>query len=372
MALVAAICTQCGARIEVDDALEAGVCKHCGMAFVTEKAINNYQINNFVYTDKMVIADEKVINMWKQVEAYDKLNMREKSIKTLRELSEITPGDSRVWEALAQRAYTLGTAVDNMKKAVAVAEESQKQRLEDALEKYIDTFEKEKNSRKEEFCRQKEQATQMIANIQMFDGLCYKTNEYILGGYCFKVKNSRLYFGEIEVIPKIEGNFCKFQESTTGRWCSVKRVWCEFYNAYYNSASVKEIEISFSIHEIIELYKNRIEPKEWTWNKNEVKIAKDKNGRKITTTKGACYIATCVYSSYDCPQVWTLRRFRDDILGVTWYGKIFIQLYYFVSPKLVKRFGSKEWFIIFWKKRLDKIIDKLNEQGISNTPYYDK
>lgn len=24
-----------------------------------------------------------------------------------------------------------------------------------------------------------------------------------------------------------------------------------------------------------------------------------------------CYVATCVYGSYDCPQVWTLRRYRD-------------------------------------------------------------
>ncbi|MFR9028073.1 MAG: DUF2726 domain-containing protein [Clostridium sp.] len=27
-----------------------------------------------------------------------------------------------------------------------------------------------------------------------------------------------------------------------------------------------------------------------------------------------CYIATAVYGSYDCPQVWVLRRFRDQIL----------------------------------------------------------
>lgn len=26
--------------------------------------------------------------------------------------------------------------------------------------------------------------------------------------------------------------------------------------------------------------------------------------------KAGCYIATCVYGSYDCPQVWILRRFR--------------------------------------------------------------
>ena len=26
-------------------------------------------------------------------------------------------------------------------------------------------------------------------------------------------------------------------------------------------------------------------------------------------SKGGCYIATAVYGSYDCPQVWTLQRF---------------------------------------------------------------
>lgn len=34
------------------------------------------------------------------------------------------------------------------------------------------------------------------------------------------------------------------------------------------------------------------------------------------SSNNGCYIATCVYGSYDCPQVWILRRFRDDILDV--------------------------------------------------------
>ena len=46
MGFVAAKCTQCGANIEVDDTKEAGICKYCGTAFVTEKAINNYNITN--------------------------------------------------------------------------------------------------------------------------------------------------------------------------------------------------------------------------------------------------------------------------------------------------------------------------------------
>ena len=46
MGLVAAKCTQCGANIEVDASKEAGVCSHCGTAFITEKVINNYTIHN--------------------------------------------------------------------------------------------------------------------------------------------------------------------------------------------------------------------------------------------------------------------------------------------------------------------------------------
>lgn len=42
--LVPAICTQCGAQLEVDPNQEAAVCKHCGTAFVVAKAINNYNV----------------------------------------------------------------------------------------------------------------------------------------------------------------------------------------------------------------------------------------------------------------------------------------------------------------------------------------
>ena len=49
--------------------------------------------------------------------------------------------------------------------------------------------------------------------------------------------------------------------------------------------------------------------------------------------KQGCYAAAC--GSYDCPQVWTLRRFRDNTLAGTWYGRAFIHAYYAVSPALV-------------------------------------
>ena len=91
-----------------------------------------------------------------------------------------------------------------------------------------------------------------------------------------------------------------------------------------------------------------------------------------TQKSGGCYIATAVYGSYDCPEVWTLRRFRDYTLAETLLGRIFIKTYYCISPTLVKWFGKTNWFVKLFKKILDKLIIKLRAQGIEDTPYEDK
>jgi tetratricopeptide (TPR) repeat protein len=85
-----------------------------------------------------------------------------------------------------------------------------------------------------------------------------------------------------------------------------------------------------------------------------------------------CYVATAVYGSYDCPQVWTLRRFRDNTLASTWYGRAFIRTYYAISPTLVKWFGHTAWFKNMWRGKLDKMVNSLQKQGVESTPYQDK
>ena len=44
--LVPAVCTQCGAQLEVDPTQEAAVCKYCGTPFIVQKAVNNYNIQH--------------------------------------------------------------------------------------------------------------------------------------------------------------------------------------------------------------------------------------------------------------------------------------------------------------------------------------
>lgn len=89
-------------------------------------------------------------------------------------------------------------------------------------------------------------------------------------------------------------------------------------------------------------------------------------------SSGGCYVATAVYGSYNCPQVWTLRRYRDYTLAETWHGRAFIKTYYAISPTLVKWFGHTEWFKKMWQGKLDKMVEKLQSEGVENTPYEDK
>lgn len=98
----------------------------------------------------------------------------------------------------------------------------------------------------------------------------------------------------------------------------------------------------------------------------------DKKSGSKENQKNGCYVATAIYGSYDCPQVWVLRRYRDNVLSKTCFGKIFIKTYYAISPTAVKWFGNTYWFKNICKKRLDRVVAKLHTKGVEDTPYKDK
>ena len=110
----------------------------------------------------------------------------------------------------------------------------------------------------------------------------------------------------------------------------------------------------------------------------------DRNGRQVGYSydsghssshysgEGGCYIATCVYGTYDCPQLWTLRRFRDEVLSKYKLGRKFIRFYYQTSPSLVERYGNTKLFNVFWKNILDVFVRYLNNNNIDSSKYEDK
>lgn len=84
-----------------------------------------------------------------------------------------------------------------------------------------------------------------------------------------------------------------------------------------------------------------------------------------------CFIATCVYGSYDCPEVWVLRRYRDNVLAKSEPGRLFIELYYRWSPEIVEKYGDEPWFKPLVKPVLDKFVAYLKSIGFEDTPYED-
>ncbi len=118
---------------------------------------------------------------------------------------------------------------------------------------------------------------------------------------------------------------------------------------------IKKLDLNYEIPERPEIAELR---EENNYNGNNVK-------------SGGCYIATSIYGSYDCPQVWMLRRFRDYTLAETWYGRAFIHIYYAISPTLVKYFGKQRWFKNICKKPLDYMVKNLKINGVKDTPYED-
>lgn len=151
-----------------------------------------------------------------------------------------------------------------------------------------------------------------------------------------------------------------FLEVTTTKhnndeWLTNDVIKCNFCKLY--------LQVSFE--ELLEKNNGCVEYLEYLRDLN-----KQEQQKRNKKNKG-CYIATCVYGSYDCPQVWTLRRFRDRVLAKTWYGRLFVLLYYSISPKIVKVFGKTTWFKKMWITPLNKFVFLLNKKGFSNTRYYD-
>lgn len=137
------------------------------------------------------------------------------------------------------------------------------------------------------------------------------------------------------------------------------------YGKFKSDGSVEEL--IYTYHKMI----NEVDPSHTIPSKptpiKQDPIHQNDQGEK----SGGCYIATAVYGSYDCPEVWTLRRFRDNKLSKIALGRIFIRVYYAVSPTIVKWFGKNLLFKKFWINKLNKLVHKLNEHGYSDTPYSD-
>lgn len=100
MAMIPAKCTNCGANIQVDKTKEAGICESCGTAFITEKAINNYNINLenvIINSDTVNISHSTNLLDLSAIEKLLKNGLYDDAKKRLEVLIKDFPDNYRVW-----------------------------------------------------------------------------------------------------------------------------------------------------------------------------------------------------------------------------------------------------------------------------------
>jgi len=104
MGFVAAKCTQCNANIEIDDSKEAGICKYCNTAFITEKAINNYTTNHIYnqtfQADVINVHQETVEQLLQKAETYIKLGKNSEAVSAYKKTCDSFPDDYRAYLGL--------------------------------------------------------------------------------------------------------------------------------------------------------------------------------------------------------------------------------------------------------------------------------
>ena len=147
---------------------------------------------------------------------------------------------------------------------------------------------------------------------------------------------------------------------------AIAQQWVAYQSAIDNRFNIYKTSIS---DEALQEYKKNLALiKQGLPEENKQQI----NEQYMTNETGGCYVATAVYGSYNCPEVWTLRRFRDYVLAEHLTGRCFIRIYYALSPTFVKIFGKSKLLKSTLKPILDSVVCKLQQKGIEDSPYQDR
>lgn len=360
MGMVAMKCPSCGADIELDDSREFGFCNFCGTKVMQDKIVVEH-------SGSVVLDDSKELEkLYKAAR-----NARETSddATALKHYETISAKDPDSWEALF---YMVILRISNIKNAqIQSAAISISNSLPKVFSLINELNDEEKVSAVNEVVKECYITTSWLTNashsfyksVTKGNGMMALTG---VGGLissasstgnaltedanrCFSIANVMILCGNY-IESTFDMNVEDYKKAAVFCW----KKGLEFNSDYK------------SVHNS-NLFNNE------TLHRFSAKINKyDPTYQVVEEKSGGCYVATAVYGSYDCPEVWTLRRFRDYSLAMTWYGRLFIAIYYAISPTIVKWFGHTLWFNRMWKGKLDRMVERLKSEGYEDTPYDDK
>lgn len=323
MPLVQVKCTNCGANLEIDNTLDAAVCPYCNVPFVVEKAINNYNTANHISAGPVNAYGGSSADFAVRGGVLEKYNGAAMEVVIPNSVKII--GDQAFYNC---KGITSVVIPDSVKEIGRYAFNN---------------------------CAELESVT-MANSVQKI-------------GYCaFRDCRSLTALTIPDSVREIDNDAFAGCSALTAIVipASVQLIGIE---AFYNCKSLRTVEFKGNP----QCYSDAFSGTPYQEAKErEARRQWEAKRRQEAEQKSGCYIATAVYGSYDCPEVWTLRRFRDNTLDRTWYGRAFIRTYYAVSPTLVRWFGKGSWFQALFRPMLDRLVVRLQQNGVEDTAYQDK
>ena len=384
MALRAATCQNCGGNLQIDDQREKGFCPFCGTEYYTEKIINQTFVTNNYSGATIHVHSADIESIVGLTESFCEQGNYDGALRQIDTALPNAPKDPRLWHLrmkaqLIQRVkteeptfedilYSFQTAVEN-----AYPSNSQLigQIFRDVIEGlykchlwyvdrirvvYQDTEIKMTDSEKEQQEKQATREPWITKHTQ-----CVLTLIDIL-------EHKAIPFAEIDNFLRIDLQKCAEEDRVLEDWRNTKGKKQDSISQILPQYSLLNSGgVMHSFQPVLRIKPSNISPKSLNYETYNGKLCintpegakiKSKKGKRKEPTyfgtillyiireahpdyqsstlneaerlmlrkdSGGCYIATCVYGSYDCPQVWTLRRYRDETMAESWIGRFLLK-----------------------------------------------
>ncbi len=388
MPLVQSKCTNCGGELQVDSEKEAAICPYCGSAYIVEKAVQHFQVtNNNIFNGAKIIQEDGFKKLIEAAEGYVRLGDFKSAKSTYERISKEYPQKGEGWLGLVKLEIDIekkkfdinlnyeSTSIDNVRKIGTPNQINELEALLNVLhqeyERRKETFNKTVRSKFKSLNDLYDYLKEKNIGLEDKDIKIFVNKNRVIIHYEPPAGNIRVEREIVDFNPEkgslvLSDKLC--QRYIRGNANTPPDSYYKYHQPYPFKGTIKITEIKDSN---ILLSKEEL-TYDSDWNR-DIAWHEEYVLKPYTENKSAgCYIASCIYGSYNCPEVWILRRYRDCYLSISLWGRCFIKIYYIISPKVVLLFGKSKWFHNFWRSILDRKIYKLKQKGYQDTPYKDQ
>jgi len=354
MSLIAAKCPNCGADIQLDDTRETGFCMYCGTTVIVKEAIQTVKIDNTKNIENYKRIADTSFDAGNYADAYNYYS------KILEENFDnwyaiYRRGLCSAWQSnLANpRINELLSVITNALQILTKSEANFKSLLKEPIEGVSEELLNELS--------EGASAVSLAKNMMAKDICVFSNSFYTLSYNHFKEfinlykSGNEFYTRSLMILELVDFAYDladdnNVKETSVGLGKIIShaiaseysyvsgRKWSEWWGRYENVISTHSMSYS---------QKEQMKKLLTKWGDTAFleTLAQKEN------VKSGCYIATAVYGSYDAPKVLLLRKFRDNVLAHSVFGRIFIKIYYTISPPVANK--------LKYAKRINKIVKNL-------------